>query len=302
MLNLYSYVLQSESNVRSILLAIFFLFSWNFSSLIAEEMPRPVKVRLVSDVSSVKPDQTFSIGVLFEIEPGWHIYWRNPGDSGLPTKVDLELPDGFKADEIQWPIPIHFTREGEILDYGYKDSVLLWANIKAPIHIENKNSIKVRGMASWVSCREICLLGHADLDIELPIDSNKTERNKELFSKWDNKLPIQNSSLTKPFVSEINYSSIKENDIEYEILLDWNFDVDNIELFPMPEDALNIKSIKYENGNNTSKILLTLSIFPGQKLTSKTLDSLIVYTDENGQKNGVDFPITLNHLEKSKNI
>jgi len=124
MLNLYSYVLQSESNVRSILLAIFFLFSWNFSSLIAEEMPRPVKVKLVSDVSSVKPDQTFSIGVLFEIEPGWHIYWRNPGDSGLPTKVDLELPDGFKADEIKWPIPIHFTRESEILISHYSPIVI----------------------------------------------------------------------------------------------------------------------------------------------------------------------------------
>lgn len=302
MLNLYSNVFLSDSDVRSILLAIFFLFSWNISSLIAEEMPRPVKAKLVSDVSSVKPDQTFSIGVLFEIEPGWHIYWKNPGDSGLPTKVDLELPYGFKADEIRWPIPIHFTREGEILDYGYKDSVLLWANIKAPKHIENKNSIKVKGMASWVSCSEICLPGHADLEIEFPIDTNMTGGDKELFSKWDKKLPIQNSSLSKPFVSEVNYSSIKENDIEYEILLDWNSDADNIELFPMPEYALNIKSIKYENGNNTSKILLTLSVFPGQTLTSKTLDSLIIYTDENGQKKGVDFPITLNHLEKSKNI
>ena len=54
-----------------------------------------VKATLVADVSSIQPGQRFRLGVLYRIEPGWHIYWKYPGDSGIPTKIEWQLPQGF---------------------------------------------------------------------------------------------------------------------------------------------------------------------------------------------------------------
>ena len=66
---------------------------------------------LISDVNSIQPGQKFRIGVLYRIEPGWHIYWKYPGDADIPTKMAWQLPEGFKVDDLQWPIPTGAERE-----------------------------------------------------------------------------------------------------------------------------------------------------------------------------------------------
>src|SRR5437867_3085239 len=84
-----------------------------------------VKATLVSDVSSVKAGQPFTLGVLLKIEPGWHVYWKNPGESGMATSVQWKVPEGFKVGELQFPIPIRFGQSGDVIGYGYQDEVLL---------------------------------------------------------------------------------------------------------------------------------------------------------------------------------
>ena len=70
-----------------------------------------VKAALIADVSSIQPGQRFRLGVLYRIEPGWHIYWKYSGDSGIPTKIEWQLPEGFTIHDLQWPLPL---REKEI--------------------------------------------------------------------------------------------------------------------------------------------------------------------------------------------
>ena len=64
-----------------------------------------VHPRLTADRVSVAPGETFHIALHQDIAPGWHTYWRNPGDSGLPTEIDLTLPEGWTAGDIVWPAP-----------------------------------------------------------------------------------------------------------------------------------------------------------------------------------------------------
>ena len=56
-----------------------------------------VKAQLVADTQHIEPGQKFRLGVLYTIAPKWHIYWKYPGDAGIPTQIDWQLPPGFRA-------------------------------------------------------------------------------------------------------------------------------------------------------------------------------------------------------------
>src|SRR5208337_1265104 len=88
-----------------------------------------LKVELISEQATSPPGQPLWVGLLFRLEPGWHIYWQNPGDSGEPPKVQWNLPTGFAASSIRWPQPIRLG-SGSVVDYGYEGQVLLMAPIQ----------------------------------------------------------------------------------------------------------------------------------------------------------------------------
>jgi len=78
-----------------------------------------VTATLLADVDSVKAGKTFNLGVLLKIKPGWHVYWKNPGDSGMATKVNWKLPQGFEAGELRFPVPTRFVQPGDVITFGY---------------------------------------------------------------------------------------------------------------------------------------------------------------------------------------
>ena len=80
-----------------------------------------MQAHLVADVVSVSPGTSFDLGVLLEMEEGWHVYWRNNGDSGGPTRVEWMLPAGFEAGPLRWPAPHKYSDyigKDEFVTYG----------------------------------------------------------------------------------------------------------------------------------------------------------------------------------------
>jgi DsbC/DsbD-like thiol-disulfide interchange protein len=140
-----------------------------------------VKARLISDVLSIKPGQTFCVALQLLMDDHWHTYWKNPGDSGLPTKIIWKLPDGFAAGDIQWPCPQRFELP-EVVNFAYEGEVLLIAEIAAPRALESGSKVKLAASVDWLACKEGCIPGHADLQIELPV---KTEDPK-IDKRWIN--------------------------------------------------------------------------------------------------------------------
>ena len=128
------------------------------------------RVTLLARQTAIAPGPDLQLGVHFILEPGWHIYWINPGDSGQPPSFKWQLPPGFTAGEIQWPRPERMQSSAELADYGYHDEALLMVPIHAPQVISNE---EVRGLrfaveARWLVCREVCIPEHADLELFLP--------------------------------------------------------------------------------------------------------------------------------------
>src|SRR5258705_13355866 len=84
-----------------------------------------VRATLLSDTATVQAGQKFHIGVLYKIEPEWHIYWKYAGDSGIPTEIQWHLPPGFQAGSLQWPLPGRHKQPGELQDFDYGSGALV---------------------------------------------------------------------------------------------------------------------------------------------------------------------------------
>ena len=108
---------------------------------------RHVAAGLIAATSAAVPGKTLTVAVRERMEPGWHTYWTNPGDSGEPTSVEWALPDGVKAGPILWPLP-HVIPVGPLVEYGYDDEVLLLTEIDVPAQRGGQRNARGEGVLS----------------------------------------------------------------------------------------------------------------------------------------------------------
>lgn len=127
-----------------------------------------VRARLVAESLSVQPGHTLQLGVQQRIAPHWHTYWRNPGDSGLATKIAWQLPEGAKAGEIAWPLPRRFD-VGGIINYGYADETTLLTTVQVPATLKAGERFQVQATVDWLVCRESCIPQQVVLALSLPV-------------------------------------------------------------------------------------------------------------------------------------
>jgi len=127
-----------------------------------------VRAELVADVASVSPGATFWVALQLDIRDGWHTYWRNPGDSGEPTRLSWTLPDAVTASEIHWPYPERMPY-GPLVNFGYKDKVLHLVQITLPDTWPAGTPLEAKAEASWLVCEEICIPEAASLILTVPV-------------------------------------------------------------------------------------------------------------------------------------
>ena len=123
---------------------------------------------LVARDQSIAPGATTYVALRQKIDKGWHTYWRNSGDSGEATRIAWTLPGGWTAGEIVWPAP---TRQptGPLMNYGYKDEVLLPVPITAPATAKPGETVTLKAQATFLVCEEICVPEDAELTLSLPV-------------------------------------------------------------------------------------------------------------------------------------
>src|ERR1700744_2652225 len=122
--------------------------------------------RLVAEDKAIAPGGTIMVALEEKIAPGWHTYWKNPGDAGAPSDIQWTLPPGWKAGAIQWPRPKRLP-VGPLMDYGYEGTPWLLTTLTAPA--EAKGPVTIRGHASWLVCQQICVPEAATLTLTLPV-------------------------------------------------------------------------------------------------------------------------------------
>ena len=156
-----------------------------------------VKADLITDVSATKPGSSFWVSLKMEMDDGWHTYWRNSGDSGLPTSVQWDLPDGYKAGGIHWPIPQRFEYNSGLVGYGYEGEVLLLMKIQISQQLESGEISLMKAKVTWLSCAEICVPGKAAFALPMVVinsDPIVYEDIREQFNKQKARLPVYNKN------------------------------------------------------------------------------------------------------------
>jgi thiol:disulfide interchange protein/DsbC/DsbD-like thiol-disulfide interchange protein len=151
-----------------------------------------VEAELVADKSAVQAGKPVTVGLKLRMEPQWHTYWKNPGDSGLPTKIEWTLPPGWKAGPIQWPYP-HPLPVGPLMNYGYEDEVVLLTELTPPADAA-PGKVPLKARAEWLVCKDICIPEKGELDMTLAVAAAESPGNARMeaaIARARNNLPVE---------------------------------------------------------------------------------------------------------------
>ena len=127
-----------------------------------------VTAELVAERSAVQPGGSLQIGLALQHIPKWHTYWRNPGDSGLPTRIDWDVPAGASVGDIEWPAPKRLPL-GPLVNYGYEGELLLPMRFTAPANARPGSELRLSATAHWLVCHDVCIPESATLQLRLPV-------------------------------------------------------------------------------------------------------------------------------------
>jgi len=125
---------------------------------------------LISENEKLIPGRRQYIGVHLTMAPGWHIYYRDPGDIGVATRVQLTLPPGYSAAEAVWLKPTTFRdEEGGFVTHGYEGETVIAIPISVPVSAVPGSQITVEADVSWLACSTSCEPGQAKLSLTLMV-------------------------------------------------------------------------------------------------------------------------------------
>ncbi len=146
------------------------------------------EVSLVAQTLSVAPGQSAWIGLRIQHQPHWHTYWRNPGESGMPTSLTWSNPAGVSVGDIAWPTPKRIPTGG-LVNFGFEDDLLLPMQVQIPA--AQNGPILLKARANWLICKEVCIPeeGEVTLTLNVAADASAPSAHAPLFTKALNAQP-----------------------------------------------------------------------------------------------------------------
>lgn len=211
---------------------LYILTAWLLSGNSVQAKPVQaghVEAELISENSSITPGEPFWVALKLRMDDDWHINWLNPGDFGLAPTIDWQLPEGFKAGEIEWPIPDRLIFS-PFVGYGYGGEKILPVKISPPKNILPGTEIRIEAVADWVVCGEVCVPGGAKLSLELNVIKNSplTDKNwAPLFESFRKASPQVDSSyrVSSELTDKALFISVAKNSSN-------NMQIDSLIFFP----------------------------------------------------------------------
>src|SRR6185369_15699000 len=145
---------------------------------------RGIEPQLVAE-GPAPPGGEVELAIQMIPTPGWHGYWQNPGDAGLPMDVKWQLPKGFTAGPLRYPVPTRLT-VADLMNYVYERGYAVLVRLKVPAGA--KGLIPIRAEAHWLACTDkICVPEQGELSLDLPVGTGTPQRAQ--FDAWRQALP-----------------------------------------------------------------------------------------------------------------
>ena len=145
---------------------------------------RGIEPELVAEAPA-KPGGEVELAILMRTKPGWHGYWLNPGDAGLPMEVEWTFPAGYSIGPLRYPVPTRLTVAG-IMNYVYEDDYAVLTRLKVPAGASG--TIPISAKARWLACTDtICVPEQGEFSLQLPVGGTAAKHAR--FDQWQRALP-----------------------------------------------------------------------------------------------------------------
>jgi len=153
------------------------------------------QARLILAAETARPGDTVLAGVQLRMDPRWHTYWRNPGASGIATKIEWQLPPGVTAGATQWPIPEKLPDE-DLTTYIYTNEVVLLVPLKLAANAR-AGPLQLKAEVSWLECDVQCVPGAESVKATLNVGTEtKPSKDAALLGAWQSRLPKDGAGLS----------------------------------------------------------------------------------------------------------
>ncbi|MCO6430080.1 MAG: thioredoxin family protein [Deltaproteobacteria bacterium] len=171
---------------------------------ITPALAQRVDARIITDYASVSGNQRTRIGVHFKIEPGWHLYWKNPGDSGMAPKIKWTVPEAVKLSPLPWPAPKRLP-VGHLMNFGYENELLLGEEVTLRPGFGGDRAT-ISAEIEWLVCKEDCLPGEAKLSADLEVTRNREESaDSAIFERFEKLYPVKGAIESATFTENSSF-------------------------------------------------------------------------------------------------
>lgn len=266
-------------------------------ALVASELTGVKQISLIADVDQVEVGGSLTLGVHFKLYPGWHLYWKNPGEYGVAPEVDFKVPSEFVVGTLRWPTPVKFEQRKDVVGYGYANEVILSARAKSdPSQVEGRR-VTFKAEVRWLACStKRCVPGSASVKVPIDVRTSRHEANQKLFSRLEKQLPLEQDKhagvvtvLSKGALRSLG--GIGVFDLTYE----WENPVTVIEWLPaefngLSMDLLNLDSKPKEG---ITRVRFRAMAAPGAVLPENTVETVLSFKDSSGLRRGISFNVPL---------
>ena len=252
------------------LLLIFVIISTNY---VAYAQTSPVQFKFISDYDNITEGQKFKLAIIASIDNDWHIYWKGSGESGQPTTIQWDLPDGFSSSTTSYPVP-HKTEAFGLISHTYKDEAIFTTEVTAPNKL-NETEYVFKAAVDWQACKEACL-PPTITELEIKISSGKgiASKSNNLINEAWNK-----SHLSLPTLNAVPVSDFGQLDLSFNVTKEQQEKIGKTPYF-MPIDSSIIEEKENQTVDIEGNVLTLFSTLEDPEFKPiKTIEGFLVSTD-----------------------
>jgi DsbC/DsbD-like thiol-disulfide interchange protein len=240
--------------------------------------PAKARVELVPSVDRVVPGEAFDVAVVFTIEPHWHLYWLNPGSSGIPPEVKWDLPPGYTVEAIEFPAPYRIADPNGGITFGYENELILIARVIPSLSTPLDTDVSLNASVTWLACKEVCVSESASASVKMMVAVGNARANELVHDRaraamarpiWDD----DGASLTAPAVQ------VAPDRVEWHLTLPAGASQVDAFAYDSPDAFRSEASVEFKD-----KVVVVRRIFDGLQPNSLTI---VTYVDAEGRRHAV---------------
>ena len=256
---------------------VLLLLGVNAGVCIAQVVKTPhVEAQLIARHTTFQPGKPIEVALRLKIIDHWHTYWRNPGDSGLPTRLKWTLPEGFTASEIEWPYPKKLPL-GPLMNFGYEGEVLHLISIQTPAAFQPGAKVSLRAKADWLVCADVCIPEDGLVSLSLAAAGTAPTVN----SQWETAFARTREALPNRTLDDVSVA-IDGMTATINVKTKGVIDVIGVAFYPHRDDVV-ANAAKQVFAKTLDGFSLTVPMADPRNNDLKTFDGVLV-ADEAGER------------------